>query len=92
MKLSRSILADSALSALGDQDREQRELALEYIAEAWQTAEDDGVEVLALAHASLFAAIAEMVAVHGEFATSSLIAQLPERIRSGDYSLTRSLQ
>ena len=53
------------------------------------TAEDDGVESLALAHASLFAALATLVRTHGEEATALLVAGLPDRIRSGEYDLDR---
>jgi hypothetical protein len=72
-----------------DQQREERQLALEYLAEAWNTAEDEGVESLALAHASLFAAIATLVKAHGEEATALLVAGLPDRIRGGEYNLER---
>lgn len=72
-----------------DTHREERQLALEYLAEAWNTAEDEGIESLALAHASLFAAIATMVRAHGEEATAKLVAALPDRIRGGEYNLER---
>lgn len=75
-----------------EEDRAERELALEYIADAWNIAEDDGVETQALAHASLFAAITTMVRTFGEQGTADLVAQLPDRIRSGEYNLDRSLQ
>ena len=82
------------LSADGKRDahREERQLALEYLAEAWNIAEDDGVESLALAHASLFVALATMVRAHGEEATAALVAGLPDRIRAGEYNLERSVQ
>jgi len=41
-----------------DEHREERQLALEYLAEAWNTAEDEGVESLALAHLLPGAALA----------------------------------
>ena len=72
-----------------DRHRAERQLALEYLAEAWNTAEDDGVKSLALAHASLFAALATLVRTHGEEATALLVAGLPDRIRSGEYDLDR---
>ena len=75
-----------------DEHREERQLALEYLAEAWNTAEDEGIESLALAHASLFAALATMVRAHGEEATATLVAGLPDRIRAGEYNLERSVQ
>lgn len=71
------------------EQREARQLALEYLAEAWNTAEDDGVELIALAHASLFAALATLVKTHGEETTAMLVEALPDRIRSGEYDLER---
>ena len=81
----------SPASGLGPFDRSQseRQLALEYLAEAWNTAEDEGVESLALAHASLFAAIATLVRAHGEEATARMVGALPDRIRNGEYNLDR---
>lgn len=76
--------ADSA-----KEQREARQLALEYLAEAWNAAEDDGVQSLALAHASLFAALATLVKTHGEETTALLVEALPERIRNGEYDLER---
>jgi hypothetical protein len=72
-----------------DEHRQARQIALEYLAEAWNTAEDEGVESLALAHASLFAALATLVKTHGEEATATLVGGLPDRIRSGEYNLER---
>lgn len=84
--------AGAAADAAIEQDREERQLALEYIAEAWNTAEDDGVEPQALAHASLFAALTTLVRAYGEEAAAELVGTLPDRIRAGEYNLTRSLQ
>lgn len=75
-----------------DQNQGERQLALEYLAEAWNCAEDDGVQSAALAHASLFAALATFVKMHGDEATADLMALLPDRIRSGEYNLDRILQ
>lgn len=78
-----------AFSGEKDDHRAERQIALEYLAEAWNTAEDEGVESLALAHASLFAAIATLVRAHGEEATALLVGGLPDRIRGGEYNLER---
>ncbi len=86
------MFSTTSTGSLFDRDREERQLALEYLAEAWNTAEEDGVESQALAHASLFAALATLVKTFGEEATASLVATLPDRIRSGEYNLERSLQ
>lgn len=86
------IFSSVGARASSDRDQEERQVALEYLAEAWNYAEDEGVETLALAHASLFAALATLVKRHGEEATAELVAGLPARIRSGEYNLERSLQ
>lgn len=80
-----------ALDSLIAAEQEDRRLALEYLADAWNTAEEDGVESQALAHASLFAALATLVGAHGEEATAELVAALPSRIRAGEYNLQRSM-
>ncbi len=92
MTSTKSRLESPAAALMSEEDCEERQIALEYVAEAWHAAEDDGVEQLALAHASLFAAITALVEQHGESSTAALIASLPDRIRSGEYNLNRSLQ
>jgi hypothetical protein len=89
---SKPAFAEATTEALIEHDREERQLALEYIADAWNFAEEDGIERHALAHAALFAAIATLVETYGETAAADLIGALPDRIRSGDYNVTRSLQ
>jgi hypothetical protein len=73
-------------------DQQARELALEYLAHAWNAAEGEGVETVALAHASLFAGLAMLVRLHGEEATAALVEALPARLRQGEYTLDRNLQ
>jgi hypothetical protein len=92
MKAPKRQQSEKAAGLLFDREREARQLALEYIAEAWNDAEDEGVEPNALAHASLFAAITSLVGAFGEEAVADLVASLPDRIRAGEYNLTRSLQ
>ncbi|MDC9822640.1 hypothetical protein PRN20_02740 [Devosia sp. ZB163] len=92
MKLSKTLKSPNGIELPADADREERQVALEYVAEAWNEAEDDGVATLALAHASLFAAITSLVEYHGESAVAALIASLPAKIEAGEYSLGRSLQ
>jgi O-succinylbenzoate synthase len=88
MRQEKPVIPDFGAEGVAEQ-REARQLALEYLAEAWNTAEDEGVESIALAHASLFAALATLVRTHGEEATAMLVAGLPDRIRSGEYDLER---
>ncbi|MFD2648726.1 hypothetical protein ACFSX5_13075 [Devosia albogilva] len=89
---TRSIFAPGWGQDAAGRDQDERQIALEYLAEAWNSAEDDGVESAALAHASLFAALATLVKLHGDDATAELIANLPDRIRTGEYNLDRNLQ
>ncbi len=89
---SKPIFNPAEIERFAEGDADERQLALEYLAEAWNSAEEDGVETQALAHASLFAALATLVKAHGEEATAELVASLPDRIRSGEYNLDRSLQ
>ena len=92
MKLTKTLRARASLEPMADADREERQVALEYVAGAWNDAEDDGIATLALAPASLFAASTSLVDHQGAVAVAELIASLPERIQSGDYTLGRSLQ
>lgn len=92
MTTTKNLFAPSAGQAVFDRDQGERQLALEYLAEAWNSAEDDGVHTAALAHASLFAALATFVKMHGDEATADLIELLPERIRTGEYNLDKVLQ
>lgn len=75
-----------------DPEHKDRQLALEHLADAWHSAEDEGIEAEAIAHAAIFAALATLVADYGEEAVAELVAKLPERIQAGEYSLTRSVQ
>ncbi len=92
MTVFKPLLASPLRVRADDAADEQCQVALEYLAEAWNTAEDEGIESLALAHASLFAALATLVKRHGEAATADLVAALPDRIASGEYTLERNLQ
>jgi len=92
MKFTKPHFADEAAEAAQDSNREERQLALEYLAEAWNTAEDDGIESYALAHASLFAALTSLVTSHGSEAVALLVEGLPDRIRAGEYELDRVIQ
>lgn len=69
-----------------------RHVALEYIAQAWQDARNQGLENEAIAHAALFAGLASLIANFGEDSIADLLERLPERIRAGEFSLDRVLQ
>jgi hypothetical protein len=92
MSRSKQIFNAARIEPFAAGEAEERQIALEYLAEAWNSAEEDGIESQALAHASLFAALATLVRAHGEEMTADLVAALPARIRAGEYNLERSLQ
>lgn len=92
MTSSKTTFTPASGHAIFDLEQGERQLALEYLADAWNCAEEDGVNSASLAHASLFAALATFVKIHGDEATADIINLLPDRIRSGEYNLDRILQ
>lgn len=80
-----------AQNILRDND-EDRQIALEYIAEAWNAAEAEGIDSESLSHAALFASMATLVRLFGEDVTAKLVADLPKKIESGEYSIDRIIQ
>jgi hypothetical protein len=73
-------------------DHEQKRAALSYLSEAWAEARHDGVDGDCLAQASLFAALAELVATYGEDAVAKFAEGLPARVRNGEFSLALAKQ
>ena len=73
------------------EEDDERFVALGYIDSAWAEALEDGVEPDAIAHAALFMALADLVAAHGEESVAQMIAEIPDKIRTGEYSLDREL-
>ena len=51
MTWSKTIFTSVGIERFTEGEAEERQLALEYLAEAWNTAPDEGVEPPALAHA-----------------------------------------
>jgi hypothetical protein len=76
---------DMSLRDLNDADA--RRAALSYVSEAFAEAVLDGIDVDAFAEAAFCAAFRELVAIHGEERAACLAQGLPERIRSGEFSL-----
>ena len=92
MSTPKTLFSPASRTGPFDRSQSERQFALEYLADAWNSAEEDGLEPASLAHASLFAALATFVRMHGDEATADLVEQLPERIRNGEYNLERILQ
>ena len=71
---------------------EKKRVALSFLSEAWDEATAAGVDSEILAHAALFAALADLISTYGEDAVAGLATRLPERIRAGDFTLDRNVQ
>jgi hypothetical protein len=70
----------------------QKRRALDYLSEAWNEAMADGVAPEIFAHAALFTAFADLVAVYGEAAVAELARSLPRRIEALEFTVDRSVQ
>lgn len=71
-------------------DREAEEakrIAMAYVAEAFEEARQDGLDGDFVAHAALFAAFKELVETYGEEAVATFAENLPDRVRSGAFSV-----
>ena len=73
------------------EEDDERFVARGYIDSAWAEALEDGVEPDAIAHAALFMALADLVAAHGEESVALMMADIPNKIRTGEYSLDREI-
>lgn len=65
-----------------------RRAALDYLLQAWEEAILDGIDGDCVANAALFAAFKELVATYGEEPVARFAERLPERVRSGEFTLT----
>ncbi len=64
---------------------------MEHLADAWARAEGEGVESEAIARAAASAALAALVLEYGEETVAEIVATLPDRILSGEFSIGRTL-
>jgi hypothetical protein len=68
---------------------EQRKAALSLVMDAFTEGRLDGLEADCMAQAALFAALKELVDIYGEEAVADFASRLPDRVRSGEYSLNQ---
>lgn len=68
---------------------EQKRRALAAILDAWERALAEGVEPELLASAAIFAALTDMVDIHGVEPVAKLCEGLPARLRAGEFTLSR---
>jgi hypothetical protein len=64
-----------------------KRVALSYVTEAFAEAELDGLDGDCMAQAALFAAFRELVQTYGEEAAAEYAGTLPDRIRSGAFTM-----
>jgi hypothetical protein len=69
-----------------------KHLALRYILDAWEEAIYDGIDPDCIATAAIFAAFSDMIATYGEEPVAVMCERLPERIRTGEFTLSKTKQ
>jgi predicted YcjX-like family ATPase len=72
--------------------QEAKQMALRYILEAWEEAIYDGLDPDAIATAAIFAALSDMIATYGEEPVAVMCERLPERIRTGEFTVGKTHQ
>ncbi len=65
----------------------QKARALELLLDAWDAGLAEGIEAEILATAAIFAALTDMVDLHGEDTVAAMAEELPRRIRDGEFTL-----
>ena len=68
-----------------------RQAALRYILDAWEEAVYDGLDPDCVATAAIFAALSDMIATYGEEPVAVMAERLPERIRNGEFTVSRKV-
>ena len=70
-----------------DDTAEEKRAALGYVVEAFAEAQLDGLDGDCMAQAAIFAAFQQLVTTYGEDAAATFAESLPDRIRSGGFSI-----
>jgi len=71
---------------------EEKQLALQFLLDAWEEAAYEGVDRDCIATAAIFAALSELISTYGEEPVAVMCERLPERVRGGEFTLARSRQ
>ena len=66
---------------------DEKRRALHHILGAWEAALAEGVSPELLASTAIFAALTDMVALHGPEPVAEMVRTLPDRIAAGEFSL-----
>jgi predicted YcjX-like family ATPase len=72
--------------------KDEKQAALRYILEAWEEAVYDGLDPDCIATAAIFAALSDMIASYGEEPVAVMCERLPERIRLGEFTVSKTKQ
>ncbi len=72
--------------------QEAKQAALRYILDAWEEAVYDGLEPDSIATAAIFAALSDMITSYGEEPVAVMCERLPERIRTGEFTVMKTRQ
>ena len=72
--------------------QDAKQAALRYILDAWEEAVYDGLDPDCIATAAIFAALSDMIASYGEEPVALMCEKLPERIRSGEFTVSKTKQ
>ena len=68
-------------------DDEQKRVALKLMLEAWDEAVAQGASPEMVASSAIFAALTDMIDTYGESTVADMVAEWPERIRDGEFTL-----
>lgn len=71
---------------------EQKQLALRIILEAWEDALAQRVSAEMVASSAIFAALTDMIEHYGEESVAEMVAEWPDRIRDGEFTLSQDSQ
>jgi hypothetical protein len=66
---------------------EQKRVALQVILEAWDDAVEQGASSEIVASSAIFAALTDMIDIYGEDTVADMVAEWPDRIREGEFTL-----
>lgn len=86
------MLKSTVKAAAEKSSSEAKHLALRYILEAWEEAVYDGLDPDCIATAAIFAALSDMIASYGEEPVAVMCGRLPERIRAGEFTVSKTKQ
>ena len=68
-------------------DDEQKRVALKLMLEAWDEAVAQGASPEMVASSAIFAALTDMIDTYGENTVADMVAEWPDRIRDGEFTL-----